>query len=257
MRSVFTKDPLAWTIEGPRRSPAFQSSEQRKCYGREEGRKRAADESSSAGNTQVRAPQPCCERAPVCHWRPGDWRSVRLGFMQRSPIVRRLLNRSLTWAVMSERKLRLTVTDFPEANMAKYIPSSPASIPEQDAPAEPPGHDVRALGPSDSSDTGADMLGPGLIDDDMLGLDRGTNEDSEAGHLNAPDAGADIGDLELESNSDRYGTGEHAAAGKEARIRIAGDIAPDRIVSGEEAGLGDGLDEAEEASTPRSESLSS
>jgi hypothetical protein len=43
------------------------------------------------------------------------------------------------------------------------------------------GHDTRSLGPSDSSDTGSDMAGPGLIDDDVLHLDRGTNEDTEAG----------------------------------------------------------------------------
>jgi len=43
------------------------------------------------------------------------------------------------------------------------------------------GHDTKSLGPSDSSDTGSDMAGPGLVDDDALGLDRGTNQDIEAG----------------------------------------------------------------------------
>ncbi len=109
------------------------------------------------------------------------------------------------------------------------------------------GHDLRSLGPSDSSDSGSDLLGPGLIDDDLLGLDRGTNEDSEGGHLAAPDAGASLGDLGADSNSDRNGTGEHLTAGKEPDVRIGGDIAPDRIVGPEEAGLGGGLDQAEEA----------
>jgi hypothetical protein len=109
------------------------------------------------------------------------------------------------------------------------------------------GHDVRSLGPSDSSDTGADMLGPGLIDDDLLGLDRGTNEDSEGGRLDAADAGASVGDLGLDDTSDRYGTGEHITAGREPSVVIGGDIGPDRIVGADEAGLGGGLDQAEEA----------
>jgi hypothetical protein len=108
------------------------------------------------------------------------------------------------------------------------------------------GHDLRSLGPSDSSDTGADMLGPGLIDDDLLGLDRGTNEDSEGGRLDA-DAGASVGDLGLDDTSDRYGTGEHLTAGREPSVVIGGDIGPDRIVGADEAGLGGGLDQAEEA----------
>jgi hypothetical protein len=108
------------------------------------------------------------------------------------------------------------------------------------------GHDLRSLGPSDSSDSGADLIGPGLLDDDQLGLDRGTNEDSEGGRLMA-DAGASVGDLGLDSTSDRSGTGERVAAGKEPQVRVGGDIAPDRIVGPEEAGLGAGLDQAEEA----------
>jgi hypothetical protein len=109
------------------------------------------------------------------------------------------------------------------------------------------GHDVRALGPSDSSDTGADMAGPGLLDDDMLGLDRGTNEDSEGGRANVADAGASVGDLGMDDTSDRSGTGERMTAGKEQHVRPGADIDTDRVVGPEEAGLGDGLDEAEEA----------
>jgi hypothetical protein len=74
------------------------------------------------------------------------------------------------------------------------------------------GHDVRALGPSDSSDTGADMVGQGPLDD----------------------------------TSDRDRTGERVGAGDE-RIRPGHDIETDRVVGPEEAGLGSGLDEAEEA----------
>lgn len=109
------------------------------------------------------------------------------------------------------------------------------------------GHDTRSLGPSDSSDSGSDMAGPGLIDDDAINLDRGTNEDTEAGRDDIADAGASVGDLEMDDNSDRYGTGEHLTAGKEPNVRVNGDIDVDRIVEAKEAGLGGGLDQAEEA----------
>lgn len=110
-----------------------------------------------------------------------------------------------------------------------------------------PGHDTRTLGPSDSSDSGSDMAGPGLIDDDAIGLDRGTNTDAEAGRDDIADAGASIGDLDMDSDSDRYGTGERMTAGKEPRTRANADRDTDRIVEAAEAGLGDGLDQAEEA----------
>jgi len=131
--------------------------------------------------------------------------------------------------------------------MARRTTLDPDDLIEPDEPKIPKGHDVRSLGPSDSSDTGADLAGPGLIDDDALALDRGTNEDSEGGRLQSRSAGADVGDRALTGTSDRVGTGEHTTAGKEPDVRIADDIAPDRIVGPEEAGLGTGLDEAEEA----------
>jgi hypothetical protein len=111
----------------------------------------------------------------------------------------------------------------------------------------PPGHDTRSLGPSDSSDSGSDMAGPGLIDDDALPLDRGTNEDQEAGRSDVANAGASVGDDDMEDNSDRFGTGERRAAGKEPSAREASDITADRIIGADEAGLGHGLDQAEEA----------
>jgi hypothetical protein len=109
------------------------------------------------------------------------------------------------------------------------------------------GHNLRSLGPSNSSDSGSDMAGPGLVDDDMLHLDRGTNEDPEAGKADRIEAGASVGDREMDDNSDRAGTGEHLTAGKEPRIRPDGDRDTDRTVGPREAGLGHGLDEAEEA----------
>lgn len=109
------------------------------------------------------------------------------------------------------------------------------------------GHDTGALGPSDSSDSGSDMAGPGLTDDDALHLDRGTNQDTEAGEHNIADAGPSVGDLEMDDNSDRRGTGEHLTAGKDPRMRVNADRDADRVVRAGEAGLGGGLDQAEEA----------
>jgi hypothetical protein len=123
----------------------------------------------------------------------------------------------------------------------------PDKVSGQDRNRGPRGHDLRSLGPSDSSDSGSDLLGPGLIDDDLLGLDRGTNEDSEGGQLSADDPGASLGDLDADDMSDSVGTGEHLTAGREPDVRIGGDIAADRIVGPEEVGLGGGLDQAEEA----------
>ena len=70
------------------------------------------------------------------------------------------------------------------------------------------GHDIGSLGPSDSSDSGSDLAGL-RPDIDENSLDRGADEDSSAGHAN--------------------------------------DIDTDRVVSAADAGLGGGLDQAEEA----------
>ncbi len=145
-----------------------------------------------------------------------------------------------------ERELQ-RISSRQEDSMARRKPLDPDRFPADDTDGTFKGHDARSLGPSDSSDSGADLIGPGLLDEDLLGLDRGTNQDSEAGRLDTADAGASIGDLGLDATSDRVGTGEHLTAGKDPDVRIAADIAPDRIVGPEEAGLGGGLDQAEEA----------
>ncbi|HVY08182.1 MAG TPA: hypothetical protein VHB46_19560 [Burkholderiales bacterium] len=82
-------------------------------------------------------------------------------------------------------------------------------------------HVTASLGPSDSSDSGSDLAETTIEDDDDL-----------------QDAFAE---------SDRAGTGEQLGARNNAGMRVAGDIEPDRIVGEEEAGLGGGLDQAEEA----------
>jgi hypothetical protein len=131
--------------------------------------------------------------------------------------------------------------------MASSSTLDPDNLPAGKPRKTPKGHDTRSLGPSDSSDSGSDMAGPGLIDDDVLNLDRGTNEDTEAGRDDIADAGASVGDLGMDGNSDRSGTGERMAAGKEPAVRVNGDYGTDRIVGANEAGLGGGLDQAEEA----------
>ena len=75
----------------------------------------------------------------------------------------------------------------------------------------PKGHDVRSLGPSDSSDSGSDRAAPDRTDD-----------------------------------SDRAGTGERLGA-ESSSPRPDADRDTDRVVRPDEAGLGGGLDQAEEA----------
>ncbi|HET9862965.1 MAG TPA: hypothetical protein VFP37_05950 [Steroidobacteraceae bacterium] len=77
----------------------------------------------------------------------------------------------------------------------------------------PKGRDIRSLGPSDSSDTGADMVGVGGTD----------------------------------STTDRHGTGERASVENEIGEETDTDIGAVGIVDAEDAGLGGGLDQAEEA----------
>jgi hypothetical protein len=91
------------------------------------------------------------------------------------------------------------------------------------------------------------MAGPGLIDADMMHLDHGTNEDMDAGKDGLADAGPSVGDLHMDETSDREGTGTRMSADLEPRRGDAFDIDTDRVVDAQGAGLGAGLDEAEEA----------
>ncbi|HEY0844503.1 MAG TPA: hypothetical protein VGE12_04000 [Noviherbaspirillum sp.] len=91
------------------------------------------------------------------------------------------------------------------------------------------GHGTNALGPSDTSDSGSDIQGnPRWAAETDLGLDRGTNEDSDSGRR-ARTAGPDIGDANLDSDSDSSGTGERATAGRDSDIEMGSDIDVDRI----------------------------
>ncbi len=95
----------------------------------------------------------------------------------------------------------------------------------------PPGHSIADLGPSDSSDSGSDIVGgPGLggfgrDDDETMGIPTGASTDAET----RAGAGADVGDAELDGDSDSGGTGERRTAGRDSQTREAGDIATDRV----------------------------
>jgi len=86
------------------------------------------------------------------------------------------------------------------------------------------GHGTAALGPSDTSDSGSDMQGPGLFESDVNQPLDTTNADSAQG------AGRDVGDANLDSDSDAGGTGERASAGRDSEVEAGSDIAPDRLI---------------------------
>lgn len=93
------------------------------------------------------------------------------------------------------------------------------------------GHGIGALGPSDSSDSGSDVMGgPGLAQGDNLDLGSGTTSDLEAGSAGGT-AGPDVGDANLDGDSDSGGTGERAAAGRDTVARDGADIDVDHIES--------------------------
>jgi hypothetical protein len=113
---------------------------------------------------------------------------------------------------------------------------------DEEAPIVDKGHGTEALGPSDSSDSGSDIRGgPGIGREEILDLDKGNTSDVDNGSPNAS-AGPDIGDADLDSDSDRSGTGERTTAGRDTPVPEAADIMPDRIVNRHEAGT-DGVPE--------------
>lgn len=104
----------------------------------------------------------------------------------------------------------------------------PENIPEPDRRLTQ-GHGTGALGPSDTSDTGSDVQG-GLrwASEADIGLDKGTYEDPDSGRRDRS-AGPDIGDAELDSDTDAHGTGEVGTAGRDSDIEMGADIDIDRI----------------------------
>ena len=116
------------------------------------------------------------------------------------------------------------------------MPHSPLVDTER-APAVPAGRDTQSLGPSDSSDSGADLAGvegldtedPGMPVDELLDEDR----EHPIGGGDPAEPGAD---------SDAAGTGERASAGNDAG-REGADLLPDRIIGGDDEGDLDSIDE--------------
>ena len=92
------------------------------------------------------------------------------------------------------------------------------------------GHGTGALGPSDTSDSGSDIQGgPGLSQDDLaIGLDSGTTSDPDRRPRRT--AGPDVGDANLDSDTDASGTGEHATAGRDYPWKEGADISTDTVV---------------------------
>ncbi|MES2536634.1 MAG: hypothetical protein V4632_12260 [Pseudomonadota bacterium] len=93
------------------------------------------------------------------------------------------------------------------------------------------GHGTDALGPSDSSDTGSDVHGGfGLAQQVGKDLHLGTGttsdpEESTAGYTEGPD----IGDANLDSDTDSSGTGERATADRDTVVSDGQDIDTDHI----------------------------
>jgi len=91
------------------------------------------------------------------------------------------------------------------------------------------GHGTRALGPSDSSDSGSDLQGaPGLAQQVNFPLETGTTSDIENSSAHNT-AGPDVGDANLDSDTDSVGTGERATAGRDTIVHEGADIDVDRI----------------------------
>jgi len=111
----------------------------------------------------------------------------------------------------------------------------PDNFPESPDRSLGKGHGTDALGPSDISDTGSDVIGgPGfsanLDDDQLIHLDEGTTSDLEQSHA-GDTAGPDVGDADFSGDSDMGGTGERAAAGRDTVAKDGADIGTDRIES--------------------------
>ena len=111
------------------------------------------------------------------------------------------------------------------------------------------GHGTRALGPSDSSDSASDIVGaPGLAGEvDGFGIDTQPGSDLEESHAGNT-AGPDLGDANLDSDSDRSGTGETATTPRDILGADGADIDTDHIeVVTPEDIANEGEDEAEQA----------
>ena len=108
----------------------------------------------------------------------------------------------------------------------------------EDEPGVGLGHGTAALGPSDSSDSGSDTVGG-------PGMDEGLSDEQsrEMPMTTRQGAGRDFGDTDLDSDSDRAGTGERASSGVNGGLPVDQQMS---IVSesGDDADT-DGLEDAD------------
>ena len=109
----------------------------------------------------------------------------------------------------------------------------PDNFPERSDRSLGKGHGIDSLGPSDTSDTGSDVVGgsgfaENLDEDQLIELDGGTTSDREASHAGET-AGPDVGDANFSGDSDSAGTGERATAGRDTVVKDGADIDTDHI----------------------------
>lgn len=85
------------------------------------------------------------------------------------------------------------------------------------------GHGTRALGPSDTSDSGSDMQGGEPLLDEDLEYDTENVAELEGSGLSA-----DLADALFDSDTDSRGTGERASVDRD-RVVDGGDISADHV----------------------------
>jgi hypothetical protein len=92
-----------------------------------------------------------------------------------------------------------------------------------------PGRDSDALGPSDSSDSGSDVLGIEVPDDGgpEAAVDKALAEDIARPETSAETVAPGV-------DSDSHGTGERRSAAGDRGTRDGADILPDRIIGNED-----------------------
>ena len=93
------------------------------------------------------------------------------------------------------------------------MPGSTLDLSGEETPVTGRGHGTGALGPSDSSDTGSDVVGGPGMDEGLS--DEQAREMPMTTRLNA---GRDLGDGDLDSDTDRNGTGERGSASVDAGV---------------------------------------
>src|SRR5215207_4142093 len=149
-------------------------------------------------------------------------RLLRRSRRVRTMLPLRQLHQSSTGRGLEEHRHARPLLSDVSNHVGEVMADSTLDLSDVTPPVVRKGHGTSALGPSDSSDSGSDLQGPGIYeaDADVLGLDTGTNEDAAHGQ----GAGRDVGDANLDSDSDAGGTGERASAGRDLDVEAGSDI---------------------------------